>query len=952
MLSIQVETDSGTYLLDLYENDPVELKYRFTDISEVNKSVGSYSKTFRIPATGNNISCFGRLFSTNEVGGYNPKIKRKAVIKYNTAPLMNGFIQFKKAYIQKEVYSDFEIAFFGESVDLARTLGENKLADLDLSTYDHDMNYSNLTNSWAGSLYSGVIRYGLLDRGQQYNIVNPISESEPLLPQNFTPFIQVKQLVNEIFEQNGFILEGAFFNDQTELYTPVFKGGPVIVDTAPVQDSINVGLTANETFTASAVTEHLITGFSESAPFFDSGGNFDPSTDGYTPPVDGQYSFIYNAVIEWASTLTESADVNVIVRNITDGTNVYASQSVIIPDGGTHTFTGQVNLTLDSTKEYGLLVRVWSDAGTITVKGNNVLNGTYNSWIYILGSNQNFQTVNFNTAANMPDIKQIDYLLGLQKMFNLVFIADKVDPKKITVIPYNDYTASTSKDWTKKLDLDKDIAIYPTTDLQRNKYEFTYSEDKDFINKFYVDNANRVYGRYLIEDTENDFSTGKQEIKPPFGAYPLQYIPDTNLLVHKCHDENGEVLKDPLCKVVYWGGLQDATGLYVSNVGVGTVNEAEYPYFGHHNVPNPDAEDLDLNYGVEQPTYPIIASPYSNLFTTYWQDYVNQLYSADSRILEAHFKLDILDLSTFQFNDRIFIKDSYFRILELSAVVNDRSLAKVKLIKILESVRACEWLPHTTASNGAITFINSDGVTGAGSQACCKKFGYQYIDSVCYHQNSVILNNSDDTGKAFNTLTVATGSKAEERNLIQGRNLTSDYKDVLLFGNNGQAIAEGFHRAAGWWYENFGTGNEVNQIGKITLVYEGDFNSGDIVEPFIDGRKDNRLVIPDDSALGVDLKVSVITYSVASGNIVNAQFLVFSEVFLKIGGAASTKAGTGFVPPNRFTGTFGTSSKNVRLNVDTATDSTQHRIRILNFNVSNTNKTKIICELSYQMAKL
>ena len=164
MLELKVYKGSQEYYLELYENDPVNITYQFTDLTEIQSATGSFSQSFRIPATEKNIELFGAFFNTNIVEGYNPKVKQKAELSYNTIPILKGFIQLKSAYIQNEVYADLEIVFFGEAVNMARTLGDKKLKDLDLSAYNHIVSYSNAVASWAGTLFSGNILYGLVDK--------------------------------------------------------------------------------------------------------------------------------------------------------------------------------------------------------------------------------------------------------------------------------------------------------------------------------------------------------------------------------------------------------------------------------------------------------------------------------------------------------------------------------------------------------------------------------------------------------------------------------------------------------------------------------------------------------------------------------------------------------------------------------------------------------------------
>ena len=74
-------------------------------------------------------------------------------------------------------------------------------------------------------------------------------------------------------------------------------------------------------------------------------------------------------------------------------------------------------------------------------------------------------------------------------------------------------------------------------------------------------------------------------------------------------------------------------------------------------------------------SYEIIKRPHKN-------EYIQNIYAPDARILEAYFSLQFADIYNFNFNDKIFIKDSYWRILSISDyVVGTTDTVKVTLIK-------------------------------------------------------------------------------------------------------------------------------------------------------------------------------------------------------------------------------------------------------------------------------
>jgi hypothetical protein len=87
--------------IELYDNDAVNLKYQFTNLEQIQSATSSFSQTFRVPATKNNMEIFGAMFNTNIVGGYDVKKKKQAFIEVDTIPVISGFIQLKNVYIQK-----------------------------------------------------------------------------------------------------------------------------------------------------------------------------------------------------------------------------------------------------------------------------------------------------------------------------------------------------------------------------------------------------------------------------------------------------------------------------------------------------------------------------------------------------------------------------------------------------------------------------------------------------------------------------------------------------------------------------------------------------------------------------------------------------------------------------------------------------------------------------------
>ena len=317
-------------------------------------------------------------------------------------------------------------------------------------------------------------------------------------------------------------------------------------------------------------------------------------------------------------------------------------------------------------------------------------------------------------------------------MFNLVFIPDRNNPKHLEIEPFNDYMSSgAQKDWTNKIDLSKDITIAPTTDLQARQYDWTHSNGKDLINDIVFKNASRVYGRYRVDDPENDFASGNKEIKSPFAPHVVSYIPGTQYAVHRMlidTDQDDKTIKDPLPRLAFWNDQQTGTIYYQNDDNDDTRIDTEYPAFSQFSDLEASVSDQDLGFGAERPFHIVEANPLNTLYYTYWRPFVNELYSSDARKLTAFFRLTRSELATFEFSDKVYIKDTYWRILSVSYDATSEDLVKVELLKVLGDIRDCQFIPFgIDKADGKIQFTNLSGQTVVQvTRVCCERYGYFY----------------------------------------------------------------------------------------------------------------------------------------------------------------------------------------------------------------------------------
>ena len=350
--------------------------------------------------------------------------------------------------------------------------------------------------------------------------------------------------------------------------------------------------------------------------------------------------------------------------------------------------------------------------------------------------------------ACMDDtITQKAFLQDIIQRFNLVILSDPNDPSNLIIEPYTHFVSSgVTKDWTDKLDLSKERVLKDTVMLQKKEINFSDLEDVDFENKTIKEVLQRanVYGKFNKKVSSSDFATGELKNSPIFSPYincmlrmqpNLDFASEFNIPTHHEYsytqtDSGFEPTLQPTQpKLFYYNGTPSPTTteageplaitnyyLHQVNTGNGTITAHafnKYPVCTPYDI-QPDADgyyilteankSLYWNFAPPRPTVSMVTNWYGNspqwegnaLYLLYWSKYLNELYSEDARIMECHLNLNEVDIYDFKFNDQLFIKDTYWRILEISNYqVGAKASTKVTLIKVLDSLsqpRGCNYV--------------------------------------------------------------------------------------------------------------------------------------------------------------------------------------------------------------------------------------------------------------------
>jgi hypothetical protein len=709
--------------------------------------VGNYSQEFRVPASATNTDFFGAIFNVNFDGWFDFRKKVDAVLTVNTIPIASGHIQVKKLYWQSGKLFEFEIVFFGEVPNLARLLNEKKLKDIEsivAGDLDYDLLHEyvetppnehtilTLCDKWnlTASNPEGQPVYSSLIGGQP--------TYKPLYVGHMTPAVKAQYLFDQIMHEAGLQYSSDYLGDILEnVYVPFVNGQYLNSNNGLNDIASNVGLATNIsglTFNASDTMYDLYSKFVE---YEDAGSNWSGGV--FTAPFSGNFNFRV-----WAHGQLTASNLNSDISDVLASFVIYIND-IFVPFNGQplsySTLSGAISvdtnysITLnegDTLKFYFSIQPESLGSGTGVPACTASFGGNAN--IDYTGTGVELISVGTNLVGdtilmqwNAPDMKQIDFMTSIQKMFNLVFVADKTLPNTLRVEPMVEYIASgNTLDWSQKLDLSKDIMYSPTTDLQKAKFSFTYTEDGDYFNSVYKDNG-RIYGRYEVTESDfeviNEFATGEEKVELAFASTPSAPVQSTDVVVPVFTNAEGQFVQ-PKPRILYYFAdffvnMYDEVSDSVIVTAVKCLN--------NYSTMNATVTDSDLNFAPEVPIHTIIANPYNNLYNRWWRNYYRELFDGQARILEGMFALTLNDIFSFQFSDKIWIIDSWWRVLEIQGyVVGEQDMTKVKLIRVLDIENGCDLIPVSANLDQSLNWETPNGDPATITQDCCVRFGYNW----------------------------------------------------------------------------------------------------------------------------------------------------------------------------------------------------------------------------------
>jgi hypothetical protein len=556
-------------ILDLFADEEIKLSDNVTGLFDLGVLPTDFTRQINLPGTKKNNAFFEHVY---DISVLNPdtfatNIKVPCYLDFDGLYLAQGYLQLNQVNVYANKFIDsYVVSVYGALSSFGIQVNKSYLTDLtNLSIYNHTASYDNITASWSGSLFNGDIVYPLADYGSGYQYTSGQYEQfgmddvqGALTVQNFKPAIRMKKVWDAIFDEAGYTYSGSFFNEpfldevylvcNNSLKYPEFAGidleGYGKIKVAAISGS---GMTDKVLVADTFTTLPWYNKLSDPQNFYNNGAyEVKEMTN-----LSGKLKININvscSVNNMPGTLTANGtwQIRMIETGSSTPHSLRAIQSYIFFfDQLQNSRTGKIDTTYELETQFKMeSIPPGNYYFQIKQRPNSAVDaaplvtldpqGTTKSYLEITQVSQAADGRIMDIPLNMPfgtnGIKQIDFLKGVQKKFNLVIYPSKTKQNEFIVETFNSwYKAGEIKDFNKYINLDDKIEVIPANNYAVNELNFGDTLDTDYISQQFSKAANREFGKQYYTDTQNFFSQGKFEVKTTLASSPLIRIAGTGL---------------------------------------------------------------------------------------------------------------------------------------------------------------------------------------------------------------------------------------------------------------------------------------------------------------------------------------------------------------------------------------------------------------------------------------
>lgn len=679
----EIQLYVGTDRVQLFGGDAISITDSIKNAKDISKVFTTFSKQFSVPASKQNNRIFKHYYNYSITGAnsFDARIKQDAILEINYLPFKKGKLKLDGVDLRGNKPYAYRVTFFGSVVELKDVLGEDKLPSLETALNISPKGYSSADVKTA--LTSGPDADGCLipfitaaqrlyyDSGNTSNQSGNLyfdtvgSEEQGVKSTQLKYAIKLTEIIDAIetkyseitFAPDSF-LKAASLSDISKLYMWCHRK----------KDGLEIT-------SGGSYDYHFVTLSGSNEGSLDGDGSYvvGGDQDYQTRTVDveirvdtgyenSRYDFliIHNDTVAYRfDGLSGNQDLSIeIGDNFNPGDVVYFRFN---------TYEEPVRLTQDTKLTVVYLYE--TQGGDLTKEDNAIgFNVTLSAFF------------KFDIAKNLPEMKIIDFLSALFKMFNLV--AYVTDSGQIQVKTLDDFYSTTERDITKYIDAESSQV---NVAIPYKEIFFKYADtDTILAQQHFQEIAEVIDGRgpfewgaveYTATDT-NLVSGGTYKVEPNFHHAKYEKLfnlfdnADTGLQVgHFVDDNSDSYLGSPLIMYVNTDVSANVDISFLGRIGPEAIATSSTI-----NMPS-NLEDIDTATSANIHFNPEISeysadpeleaggvSATNTLFSRYYQGYIENIFSKNTRLIKVKAHLPVGILVQLDLSDVIIVDNQKYRI--------------------------------------------------------------------------------------------------------------------------------------------------------------------------------------------------------------------------------------------------------------------------------------------------
>ncbi len=697
MIKLYIEKDSVEKLADLNKDEAVTLTTQINDFEAISSALAPHTLQFTIPCSDVNNSILKQYSKIDVSSSIDPHQSINARLVIGELMDIKGGIEVKGFSWENGKPQDYKIVFYGQEFNI-KTLLSKQLNQIDWSDYDYELTHANMKLSWLGTLNDGKVLLPVMSyvrdylyqsaiyQGQNHpdNIGNNTAYYEendsefenPILPgirlDELKTAVKLQSMVETIYADVGIdvtwgttiedYLSNVFVIPSKEAGKAKNESVTQVADVLVVKyDALAYqSLAINPTWTTINMPT-IVQDSGEPTSFWSSDTTFTAKTSGIH-----KFELIYR-------------DANPL--NCFKGGDFPISQDVrfrAYKNG--NTVFGDVSSYVACSVKRNVYFEGYLDNGdTLVFQGQTDSTAAMQFRFYQVTMQNSPTSFYGQTTAigdNMPEMIAYDFLKGFMATFNLMQVIEltemggELNVQSVKLIDKDEfYTTGTVRDWTTYVSTGKRVYDKPQIDKD---LILKYAEYNDKVNIAFFRDALRNYAQ-LNYQSDADFTGKDLDNTSIFTVFPPSYLnyldgygqpqSSTDLLIHSQFDNDGKAINSDFLIFMYNGEV-DITNTYYIQSGIDSNGDPTFVGQPEDSLPYcstqefyPSNKGYALNYTVETPADSNMEKVALNTAAkVFFENYLQNLYSAQSKILTVDAIIPLSEMTSFKLNDTIEIQ--------------------------------------------------------------------------------------------------------------------------------------------------------------------------------------------------------------------------------------------------------------------------------------------------------